>query len=190
MAALFIALVIQAQNAEGQDEKPDIEWGTLPTAVSPDTGGSLLASCAASACVAGKASELARRNEAQRIANELRLAVLEEAKEEATRPLPAMKPIGDEPPASPAPSGGRTATFEATAYCDHGTTADGTHTAWGVIAAGPSYAFGTSMYVPGYGSAVVHDRGGAVSDGVIDLWMPTCGEAIQWGRRSVAVTIY
>lgn len=64
--AFFIVLIINAQDAEGQDEKSDIEWGTIPTVVSH--GNESLETCAATACIAVKADELARVAEVQRLA--------------------------------------------------------------------------------------------------------------------------
>ncbi len=92
---------------------------------------------------------------------------------------------------APALGHGRQMTVQATAYCQGTTTADGTAVAWGVVAVDPSViALGRSLYIPGYGAAVAHDTGGAVRGNIIDLYMPSCSEAIQWGRRTVTVTIY
>jgi 3D (Asp-Asp-Asp) domain-containing protein len=45
------------------------------------------------------------------------------------------------------------------------------------------------MFVPGYGDGVAADTGSAVSGRVIDVWFPTCAQALQWGRRVVTVTL-
>lgn len=131
----------------------------------------------------------AARMEAERQAKEAAEAEARQARDMAAKePYSEPRQYGGSAPAPPAV--GQTLTMEATAYCDHGRTADDTPTAWGVVAAGPSFPFGTRMQIPGYGDAVVHDRGGAVHDGVVDLWMPSCAQAIEWGRRTVTVTIY
>lgn len=75
----------------------------------------------------------------------------------------------------------------ATAYCDYGRTASGLYAGWGRVAAGPSVPFGTNLFIEGYGYAVVADRGGAIRDGMLDVWFPTYKQAINWGRRSVRV---
>lgn len=61
----------------------------------------------------------------------------------------------------------------------------------GTIAADTKYyPFGTRMYIPGYGWGVVEDRGGAIKGpDRIDLFFDSHHDAIQWGRRKVAVEI-
>lgn len=44
------------------------------------------------------------------------------------------------------------------------------------------------MYIPGYGTAVARDTGGAIQGNIIDLNMSTA-EAVQWGRQTVTVTV-
>jgi 3D (Asp-Asp-Asp) domain-containing protein len=46
------------------------------------------------------------------------------------------------------------------------------------------------MFVPGYGEGVAADTGSAVKGAVIDLWFPTCGQALQWGWRTVTITLH
>lgn len=119
----------------------------------------------------------------------------------------------------PPPGYGRRITIEATGYCPCGkccgwvrnwygrivyaygpnkgkpkkvgVCADGTKARRGTVAADTRYyPFGTRMYVPGYGEAVVHDRGGDIRGPYrIDLYFPTHGEALEWGRRRMPVTI-
>ena len=94
------------------------------------------------------------------------------------------------PPALP-PSGGRKLTVEATGYAIHGTTATGIQTGWGVVAVDPSVIpLGTRMFVPGYGEGVAADTGSAVKGNIIDVWFPTREQALQWGRRTVTITLY
>ena len=81
--------------------------------------------------------------------------------------------------------------------------ADGTPVYPGMIAASPSYAFGTKVCVPGFGCGAVHDRGQAiVNQGErslarhdrLDLWMGY-GEqgllrALAWGVKHIDCTVY
>lgn len=80
---------------------------------------------------------------------------------------------------------------EATAYYEPGgLTASGTRTRYGVIATDPRFIpLGTKMYIPGYGFAVAEDTGGAIKGHVIDLYLNSEAECIQWGRRNVEVYI-
>lgn len=97
---------------------------------------------------------------------------------------------GGSPPAPP-PKGGRRMTVSATGYCLRGTTATGIPVGWGVIAVDPSViALGTRMFVPGYGEGVAADTGSAVRGAIIDLWFPTCAQALQWGLRTVTITLH
>ncbi len=93
----------------------------------------------------------------------------------------------------------------ATAYCscaiccgpyDGNSTADGSVPAAGhTVAAPPTYAFGTKMYIPefdyGGGSGIyeVEDRGGAITDNRIDIYFSTHEEALSFGRRRLTVYI-
>ena len=72
-------------------------------------------------------------------------------------------------------------------YC-----ADGTKAKRGTIAADTRYfPMGTRMYIPGYGTGVVHDRGGAIKGAKrLDLFFETHQDALNWGRRKVKVFIY
>ena len=72
-----------------------------------------------------------------------------------------------------------------------GTTATGLPVGWGIVAVDPSVIpLGTHMTVPGYGEAVAADVGGAVIGNTIDLWFPSVGQAQQWGRRVVTITLH
>jgi 3D (Asp-Asp-Asp) domain-containing protein/peptidoglycan hydrolase CwlO-like protein len=93
---------------------------------------------------------------------------------------------GTPPPAG----GGSTLTVTATAYDDTGGTASGIPagpglcaTDWSVI---PS---GTRFYVPGYGTCVAADTGGAIVGNRIDVWFPTAAETDAWGVRTVTITL-
>lgn len=74
------------------------------------------------------------------------------------------------------------------AYCERGLTASGLYTGWGSVAAGQHVPFGTRLYIPNYGYGVVQDRGGAVYGNRLDVWLPSCWAAVQWGVRWLEVT--
>jgi 3D (Asp-Asp-Asp) domain-containing protein len=68
-----------------------------------------------------------------------------------------------------------------------GLTASGAYTAPGVAACGPSFPFGMVFYVPGHGAVICLDRGGAITDKHLDLYMAE--GAWEWGRRELPVMI-
>jgi len=83
--------------------------------------------------------------------------------------------------------------------------ADGTPVYPGMVAAPKTYPFGTKLYIPGIGMTAVHDRGGAIVQGVgddgsepkhdrLDIWMgfgdKGLRRALDWGYRTVEVTVY
>jgi 3D (Asp-Asp-Asp) domain-containing protein/peptidoglycan hydrolase CwlO-like protein len=104
---------------------------------------------------------------------------------------PSSGGTGSPPPASPPPKSGRTMTVSSTGYCLTGTTATGIPVAWGVVATDPTVIpLGTRMFVPGYGEGVAADTGSAVKGAIIDLWFPSCAQALEWGRRTVTITLY
>lgn len=82
-------------------------------------------------------------------------------------------------------------TVEATAYTHTGNlTATGTVARVGVIAVDPRVIpLGTRVYVEGYGYAVAEDTGGLIKGNIIDLFMDTNEECINWGRRHVKMYI-
>lgn len=96
--------------------------------------------------------------------------------------------------------GGRVLRMVATAYdpgpgsCGRyasGYTAIGLKATKGVIAVDPRVIpLGSRVFVEGYGPAIAGDVGGAIKGNKIDLCFPTRREALQWGRRTVKVTIY
>jgi 3D (Asp-Asp-Asp) domain-containing protein len=103
-----------------------------------------------------------------------------------TDPSPAPAPA---PPAA-SPSG-RTLTVSSTGYSLPGRTATGIPVGWGVVAVDPSVIrLGTRLTIPGYGEGVAADTGGTVRGATIDLWFPTLGQALAWGRRTITITIH
>jgi 3D (Asp-Asp-Asp) domain-containing protein len=108
---------------------------------------------------------------------------IEDAGSTAAAPAPAP---------APAPSStGRTMTVSSTGYALPGRTATGIPVGWGVVAVDPSVIrLGTRMTIPGYGEGVAADTGSAVRGATIDLWFPTLGQALAWGRRTITITIH
>lgn len=83
-----------------------------------------------------------------------------------------------------------------TAYCEgcSGITKNGTDLRANpdlkVIAVDPSIIpLGTRVWVEGYGEAIAADIGGAIKGNIIDVFIPSHEEAIQWGRKTVTVRI-
>ena len=83
-----------------------------------------------------------------------------------------------------------------TAYYGGPITATGHPVGMGVIAVDPKvYSYGTSMYIGSvsggktYGIGTAYDCGGAVKGHIIDVWFPTYGDCVPWGRRNVTCYI-
>jgi len=74
-------------------------------------------------------------------------------------------------------------TMNVTAYCDYGTMASGWYTHNGALAASREIPFGSLVEIQGLGTFRVEDRGGAITPGHLDVWMPACSTAVQFGRR-------
>ena len=89
----------------------------------------------------------------------------------------------------------RSITVHATAYCQRGVTASGERTRRGIVAADPRVLpFGTVIGIddrrsPYRGTYTVADVGDLVKGRRIDIFTPSCSEAIQFGRRAVTVTV-
>jgi 3D (Asp-Asp-Asp) domain-containing protein len=92
------------------------------------------------------------------------------------------------------PEGAVKMTLNCTAY-----TATGNATASGVmpqanhtIAAWSGLPFGTKVYIPALNTTfTVEDRGGAVTQGIIDIYMDSYEECIQFGRQNLeAYVVY
>lgn len=99
-------------------------------------------------------------------------------------------------------------TFNTSAYtastCDkspsspsYGITASGARAAaWYTVAAGKGYPMGTIIYIPYFASSpnggwfVVQDRGGAISNNRLDVYMDTFNECIKFGRRNLECYVY
>lgn len=137
-------------------------------------------------------------------ANRARIAAIEEQARRAearttalaaAAPPPATVLAPDTAPAEIATplataTGSRTLTVTSSGYALRGRTATGIPTAPGVVAVDPSVIpLGTRMSIPGYGIGIAADTGGAIQGNTIDLWFPTTADALQWGRRTVTITL-
>jgi 3D (Asp-Asp-Asp) domain-containing protein len=94
-------------------------------------------------------------------------------------------------------------TFEVTAYtagpestgkspgdAGYGITASGEHVQSNyTLACPPSMAFGTRLEIEGIGERVCTDRGGAIKEGRLDLYIAELKEARQFGRQRLQVLI-
>jgi 3D (Asp-Asp-Asp) domain-containing protein len=83
--------------------------------------------------------------------------------------------------------------YTATAYSLRGRTASGRMVSRGLIAADRRVLpIGTRVRLQAgsySGEYLVADTGGAVRGRKIDIWMPSTGEAMRFGRRSVKLTV-
>jgi 3D (Asp-Asp-Asp) domain-containing protein len=72
----------------------------------------------------------------------------------------------------------------------YGVTASGKKVQEGVtVACPPSMKFGTKLYIEGVGYRVCEDRGGAIKEGRLDVYMNSLKEALEFGRRKLKVRI-
>lgn len=79
----------------------------------------------------------------------------------------------------------------------YGKTSSGAKaSAWYTVAAGGAYPIGTVIYIPYFsnkpngGWFVVQDRGGAISNNRIDVYMNTYNECISFGRKNLECYVY
>ena len=79
----------------------------------------------------------------------------------------------------------------------YGRTASGAMaSSWYTVAAGSGYPMGTIIYIPYFankvngGWFVVQDRGGAISNNRIDIYMDTLRECQSFGRRNLECYVY
>ncbi len=79
----------------------------------------------------------------------------------------------------------------------YGITSSGARaSSWCTVAAGKGYPIGTIIYIPYFankpngGWFVVQDRGGAISNNKLDVYMSTYNECINFGRRNLECYIY
>ena len=98
------------------------------------------------------------------------------------------------PPPQVAPPAASQSAFVATAYCTKGITASGVPVSRGIAAADPALLpLGTVIRVSGAaaydGTYRVLDTGGLIRRRRIDLYIPDCAAAREFGRRSVKVVV-
>lgn len=83
--------------------------------------------------------------------------------------------------------------FRATAYCLQGRTAVGGSVRRGIVAADSRVLpLGTRIQIEAgsySGTYTVADTGGAVKGRVLDVWVPSCAEAVRFGRKNVRVSV-
>lgn len=80
---------------------------------------------------------------------------------------------------------------------NYGRTSSGARaSSWYTVAAGPGLPIGTVIYIPYFASQpnggwfVVEDRGGAITNSRIDIYMDTISECTNFGRRNLECYIY
>lgn len=72
----------------------------------------------------------------------------------------------------------------------YGVTASGARVTSGrTIACPPSLPFGTRVSIEGVGERTCEDRGGAIVEGRLDVYMPKLADALAFGRQELGVTI-
>jgi len=83
--------------------------------------------------------------------------------------------------------------YRATAYCLRGRTASGGSVRRGIVAAdrrvlplGSRIRINAGSYS---GTYLVTDTGGAIRGNILDIWVPSCAEAMRFGRRSIKVSV-
>jgi 3D (Asp-Asp-Asp) domain-containing protein len=90
-------------------------------------------------------------------------------------------------------SAAATLAFKATAYCLQGRTASGGGVRRGIVAADTRVLpLGTriQMTAGAYsGTYTVADTGGVVKGRILDVWVPSCSEAMRFGRKTVMVSV-
>ena len=83
--------------------------------------------------------------------------------------------------------------FRATAYCLKGRTASGAGVRRGIVAADRRVLpLGSRIQIEAgsySGIYTVADTGGAVKGRILDIWMPSCVEAVRFGRKSIKVSV-
>lgn len=161
---------------------------------------SVLAASAAQSAASLSAAVAARKAYVSTLASQQRLNVsqisqLESQARVSVARSQSLSPVSaisiTSPALAPARGGGRTITVQSTGYALGGRTASGIPVGWGVVAVDPSVIpLGTRMTIPGYGEGVAADTGSAVQGAIIDLWFPTTAQALQWGRRTVTITLH
>ncbi|AXI29972.1 cell wall-binding protein [Priestia megaterium] len=137
--------------------------------------------------------------QAEQAQTEQQQAQAEQAQKEQQQAQAEQAQKQQQPAESSQQASGKSMTVEATAYTANcagcsGTTATGVDLKANpnqkVIAVDPSVIpLGSKVYVEGYGEAVAADTGGAIKGNRIDVFVPSEGDAQQFGRKSVKITV-
>ncbi|MGG0032765.1 LysM peptidoglycan-binding domain-containing protein [Priestia megaterium] len=144
-------------------------------------------------------AEQAQKEQQQAQAEQAQKEQQQAQAEQAQKEQQAQAQQQQQPAESSQQASGKSMTVEATAYTANcagcsGTTATGVDLKANpnqkVIAVDPSVIpLGSKVYVEGYGEAVAADTGGAIKGNRIDVFVPAEGDAQQFGRKSVKITV-
>lgn len=158
------------------------------------------------------AAEKAEREQAEREAKAERLAedkrvAAEQARQDEAKRQAATEKKQSTATATPVSTAGRSIQAESTAYtndaADNGSYGGRVLTATGhdvtdsiyyngmrIIAVDPAVIpLGTVVHIEGVGQAIALDTGGRIKGNIVDLLVDTKGEAINWGRRHITITL-
>ncbi|PGK59739.1 peptidoglycan-binding protein [Priestia megaterium] len=148
---------------------------------------------------AEQTQEEQQQSQAEQAQKEQQQAQAEQAQKEQQQAQAEQAQKEQQPAESSQQANGKSMTVEATAYTANcagcsGTTATGVDLKANpnqkVIAVDPSVIpLGSKVYVEGYGEAVAADTGGAIKGNRIDVFVPSEGDAQQFGRKSVKITV-
>ncbi|MFS2171309.1 3D domain-containing protein [Priestia megaterium] len=148
---------------------------------------------------AKQAQKEQQQAQAEQAQEEQQQAQAEQAQKEQQQAQAEQAQKQQQPAESSQQASGKSMTVEATAYTANcagcsGTTATGVDLKANpnqkVIAVDPSVIpLGSKVYVEGYGEAVAADTGGAIKGNRIDVFVPSEGDAQQFGRKSVKITV-
>ncbi|WEA42269.1 3D domain-containing protein [Priestia aryabhattai] len=148
---------------------------------------------------AEQAQKEQQQAQAEQAQKEQQQAQAEQAQKEQQQAQAEQVQKQQQPAESSQQASGKSMTVEATAYTANcagcsGTTATGVDLKANpnqkVIAVDPSVIpLGSKVYVEGYGEAVAADTGGAIKGNRIDVFVPSEGDAQQFGRKSVKITV-
>jgi 3D (Asp-Asp-Asp) domain-containing protein len=121
-----------------------------------------------------------------------------------TRSKAKLIPPKPKPAPAPPPQPAETyEIYEVTAYTayEESTGKSPGHPAFGITASGkrvqagktaacpPSMPFGTRIEIEGVGERVCYDRGAAITEGRIDVYMPELNDALEFGRKRLKVRV-
>ncbi|MHA7743084.1 3D domain-containing protein [Priestia aryabhattai] len=148
---------------------------------------------------AEQAQKQQQQAQAEQAQKQQQQAQAEQAQKEQQQAQAEQAQKQQQPAESSQQASGKSMTVEATAYTANcagcsGTTATGVDLKANpnqkVIAVDPSVIpLGSKVYVEGYGEAVAADTGGAIKGNRIDVFVPSEGDAQQFGRKSVKITV-